>query len=271
MPQPSESKLQHLTGVIGHQALRLPIYLVDLTVFILRALHDWREASQLLNRATYRSLVTQLIFGGIDALPAITLLSLATGLGIVSQLIITVQLFGEAKDVITILTQLVALELGSLLTAMVLIGRSGSAIAVDLGNMKLNREIEGLELLGINVNHLFVTPRLLGTTIAQMVLAVYFSFIAVVSGVAAAGLFANAGYFTYLADIPLAFAPLDLLVFLFKNLVFGLLIGAIACFHGLRVSTSVTEVPQQAQRAIVNSLTIIFILNALIALTGEGG
>lgn len=270
MSNRTSSRLHNLTGMSGRQALRLPNYLIDLTAFIIRALRDWRQASKLLNRTTYQSLVGQLIFGGIDALPAITLLSLATGLGIVSQLIITVQVFGEAKDVITILTQVVALELGPLLTAIVLIGRSGSAIAVDLGNMKLNREIEGLELLGINVNHFFVTPRLLGTTISQMVLAVYFSFITVVSGVMAAGLFVNSGYFTYLADIPLAFAPYDLVTFLLKNLVFGLLIGAVACFHGLRVKASVTEVPQQSQRAIVNSLSLIFILNALIALAGNG-
>lgn len=263
------SRLYLLSGMVGRQVLRLPNYLIDLTVFIIRALHDWRMASKLLNRATYSSLVGQLIFSGVDALPAITLLSLASGLGIVSQLIITVQVFGEAGDVITVLTQVVALELGSLLTAIVLIGRSGSAITIDLANMKLNKEIEGLELLGINVNHFFITPRLLGTTISQMALVVYFSIISVVSGVMIAGTFVNAGYFKYLADIPLAFDPYDLILFLFKNLAFGLLIGAIACYHGLRVEYSRTEIPQQAQRAIINSLSIIFILNGLIALVSS--
>lgn len=266
MANPSPSRLYIASGMVGRQVLRLPNYLIDLTVFIVQALRDWREASKLLNRATYSSLVGQVIFGGVDALPAITLLALASGLGIVSQFIITIQVFGETGDVVNVLTQVVALELGSLLTAIVLIGRSGSAIAVDLANMKLNREIEGLELLGINVNHFFIAPRLLGTMISQMVLAVHFSILSVVSGVVVTGLFVSAGYFKYLADIPLAFDPNDLVVFLLKNLVFGLLIGTIACFHGLRVRHSITEVPQQSQRAIVNSLSIIFILDGLIAM-----
>lgn len=269
MTTQAPSRLHNFSGMVGRQVLRLPNYLIDLTVFLIRALRDWRQASKLLNRATYSSLVGQVIFGGVDALPAITLLSLASGFGIVSQLIITVQVFGETNDVVNVLTQVVALELGSLLTAIILIGRSGSAIAVDLANMKLNKEIEGLELLGINVNHFFITPRLLGTTIAQMALAVYFSIISVVSGVLVTGLFVSEGYFKFLADIPLAFNPYDLLIFLFKNLAFGLLIGTVACYHGLRVKHSVTEVPQQAQRAIVNSLSIIFILDGLIALVSS--
>jgi len=269
MTEQAPTRLSQLSGMVGRQVLRLPNYLIDLTVFVIRALRDWRQASKLLNRATYSSLVGQLIFGGVDALPAITLLALASGLGVVSQLIVTIQVFGETNDIVSVLTQVVALELGSLLTAIVLIGRSGSAIAVDLANMKLNREIEGLELLGINVNHFFITPRLLGTTIAQMALAVYFSIISVASGVIVTGLFVSAGYFKFLADIPLAFDPYDLIIFLFKNLAFGLLIGTIACFHGLRVERSVTEIPQQTQRAIVNSLSIIFILDGLIALVSN--
>jgi len=260
------SLLYIATGMVGRQALRLPHYLLDLTTFILQALRDWRHQSHLINRATYRSLVGQMIFSGVDALPAITLLALASGLSITSQLITTVQVFGTTADVINLLTQIVALEFGSLLTAIILIGRSGSAIAVDLANMKLNKEIEGLELLGVNVNHFFITPRLLGTTIAQLVLAVYFSIISVISGVVVSAMLMGASYMKYLTDLPLAFNPYDLIQFLIKNLIFGLLIGATACYHGLRVECSPTEVPQQSQRAIVNSLTLVFVLDGLIAL-----
>lgn len=253
-------------GIVGRQVLRIPHYLLDLTTFILQALRDWRHESNLFNRATYISLVGQMIFSGVDALPAITVLALASGLSITHQLITTVQVFGTTADVVNLLTQIVALEFGSLLTAIILIGRSGSAIAVDLANMKLNKEIEGLELLGINVNHFFVTPRLLGTTIAQLVLAVYFSIISVISGVAVTAMLGGSSYLKYLTEIPLAFDPYDLLLFLVKNLIFGLLIGAAACFHGLRVEFSTTEIPQQTQRAIVNSLSLVFILDGLFAL-----
>lgn len=255
-----------VTGAVGRQALRIPHYLLDLTTFILRAFREWRHQSNLFNHATYMSVVVQVIFSGVDALPAITLLALASGLSITYQLITTVQVFGTTTDVVNLLTQIVALEFGSLLTAITLIGRSGSAITVDLANMKQNREIEGLELLGINVNHFFITPRLLGTTIAQLVLAVYFSIISLISGVMVTALLGGSSYLNYLTEIPLAFNPNDLLLFLLKNSFFGLLIGASACFHGLRVELSPTEVPQQTQRAIVNSLTLVFLLDGLFAL-----
>ncbi len=259
------SPLTLVTGWLGRQIMRVLYYQVELTLFLGHALRDWRRHSSLLNRATYRSLVSQLIFTGIDALPTITLLSLAVGLSITAQLILMVQVFGSTTDVVNLLSNLVALELGTLLTAIVLIGRSGSAIAVDLGNMKLRGEVESLELLGINVNHFFITPRVLGTTIAQLVLAVYFSVLSVVSGVIFSAMLVSGGYLKYLTEIPLAFDPLLLFLFIGKNLAFGMLIGTVACYHGLRVAHSVTEVPQQTQKAIVNALSLVFIIDGLLA------
>lgn len=266
MAEQRNSKLNLVSGMVGRQALRLPLYVLDLTLFTLQALREWREHSNLRNRATYSSLVSQMIFTGIDALPPIILLSLASGVSITSMLLTNVQVFGSTTDIVNILADVVALELGSLLTAVILVGRSGSAIAIDLGNMKLNREVEGLELLGINVNHFFVTPRLLGTTVSQLVLAIFFSSLSVISAIAFNASLYSTSYWKYLGEIPLAFDPADLMLFVVKNLIFGLIIGVAACYHALRVQNSVTEIPQQSQRAIVNSLSMIFLLDGLFAI-----
>ena len=265
MADTQRDRLSLINGMVGRQALRLPLYLLDLTLFTLQALREWREQSSLRNRATYSSFVSQMIFTGIDALPPIFLLSLASGVSITSMLLKNVQVFGSTADIMSILSEVVAMELGCLLTAVILVGRSGSAIAIDLANMKLNREIEGLELLGINVNHFFITPRLLGTSLSQLVLAIFFSSISVVSAIAFNATLYSSSYWKYLGELPLAFDPSDLLLFVVKNLLFGLIIGVTACYHGLRVENSITEIPQQSQRAIVNSLSIIFILDGLFA------
>ncbi len=258
--------LTSITGMLGRRVIGAALYMVDLTVFTYQALRDWSRRGSLFDRATFGSLITQLIFTGVDALFAITFLGIAVGLSITSQFILMVEVFGSTEDVVNVLSQVVALELGSLLTAIVLIGRSGSAIAVDLGNMKLNGEVEGLGLLGININHYFVTPRIISAAIAQMTLAVYFTLVAVISGILFATLFVSVGYVDYLVAIPLAFNPVDLISFLAKNLVFGTIIGAAACYHGLRVERSRTEVPQQAQRAIINSMMLVFLFDGLLAL-----
>jgi phospholipid/cholesterol/gamma-HCH transport system permease protein len=266
MAATTKENLSLISGMAGRQALRLPRYLLELTLFTLQALREWREHSSLRNRATYSSFVSQIIFTGIDALPPIFLLAVASGVSLTSMLLKNVQVFGSTTDTVHILSDVVALELGCLLSAIILVGRSGSAIAIDLGNMKLNREIEGLELLGINVNHLFITPRLLGTAVSQLVLAIFFSSLSVVSAIAFNALLYSSSYWKYLGEIPLAFDPADLWQFVVKNLLFGLIIGVTACYHGLQVQHSVTEIPQQSQRAIVNSLSIIFILDGLFAM-----
>ena len=253
-------------GAIGSWVLGLPRYLFELILFIQRALNPWQEGRLRLNPASYRTLVGQLIFSGVDALPVITLLALASGLAITAPALLTLQGIGDRSEVVELLVRLLVYELASLLTTVVLLVRTGSAIVVDLGGMKLNRELEALELLGMNINRFLVAPRLLGVALTQMVLAIYFAVLALVSGIAFLALTQHAGYFSYLADLALALHPYDLLVFMSKNLLFGLMIAAIACQHALRVQKSPTELPQQTQQALVNALSLIFLLNAIFTL-----
>lgn len=248
---------------VGRAVVGSLLYMVDLTAFIINALRGWRGK---FNRAAYQSIITQIIFTGIDALPAISLLALAIGASITTQLILLVQMVGSDADVIRMITQVVALELSPLLAAIIIIGRSGSAITVDLGNMKLHREMEGLALLGIDMREFFIRPRLAGVVIAQLMLSIYFAVIAVVSGVLFSALFSSASYYRYLVAIPMAFDPTQLIGFVVKDVLFGLIIGGAACFHALRVTDSPTEVPQQTQQAIVNSLMLIFLIDGLVAM-----
>lgn len=256
-----------LTGALGRRVSQTLLYVVDLTVFVLHTMRSWRGRRGLFNRASYHAVIAQMIFTGIDALPSVTLLGLAVGAGITAQLIMLVQVVGTEADVINLLTQVVALELAPLLTAIIVTGRTGSAITVDLGNMKLHREVEGLTLLGMDVQDYFISPRLVGVGISQLILAVYFAVIAVVSGVFFSALLMSFSHLKYLVAIPLAFDPVALIGFVLKNLMFGLIIGAAASYHGLRVGISPTEVPQETQRAIVNSLVLIFIIDGMMAVT----
>jgi phospholipid/cholesterol/gamma-HCH transport system permease protein len=135
-------RLSNTFGWTGRRTLSLGGYLLDLTTFIIDALSDWFGSRRLFNRATRQSLTSQIIFTGVDALPVITLLALAIGFSITSQLLTLAQALGSERDAGSLLINIVGVELASLLTAIVLIGRSGSAIAVDTGYMKLHGEVE---------------------------------------------------------------------------------------------------------------------------------
>lgn len=253
-------------GWTGRRTLALGGYLLDLTVFIARALREWFHRGRLWNRATRQSLVAQIIFTGVDALPVASVLALAVGLSITTQILALARALGSESEVARLLTTIVGVELSPLLTAIVLIGRSGSAIAVDLGSMKLRGEVQGLELLGIDVGDFFVTPRLLGAAVAQLVLAVYFAAIALFGGVLLNGLLSGGGAPHALLHLAEALQPAQLAAFVLKNLLFGVILAGTACFHALGVRVSPTELPQQTQRAIVTSLVLVFLVDGLFAL-----
>lgn len=269
MAEVHTSRFASTLGWTGRRTLSLGGYLLDLTTFIIDALHDWFRRGHLFNRATRQSLTSQIIFTGVDALPVITLLALAVGFSITSQLLTLAQALGSERDAGALLIGIVGTELSSLLTAIVLIGRSGSAIAVDTGYMKLHGEVEALELLGINVREFFVTPRIVGAAIAQVTLAVYFATIALFGGVYLNGLIFHQLGTHELKHLAEALQPTQIVIFVLKNLLFGMIIAGTACFHGLRVRNSPTELPQHTQRAIVTSLVLVFMVDGLLAVMAQ--
>ncbi len=209
----------------------------------------------------------QIIFSGIDALfPTLFILSLLISFSVTAQLILFLQNIATEKEVISLLTQFIALQLSPTITAIVLIARSGSAITVDLGNMSINHEIKGLRLLGVDPLIYLAYPRLIGLAISQMTLAVYFSVLTMLLGVLFAGLLGSPSNFKYFFILIDAISITELWLFLIKNAICGIAIAAYACYFGLQVKNSVTEVPQATQQAIVKSLMAIFFINAIFAL-----
>ena len=254
-----------LVDLIGQRTLAALAYVWALIAFTLSSLLTaWRGSDS--QRIRLQSVVSQIIFSGVGALPVITILSLAVALSVTAQLILLLQALTTEKEVIRVISRIVAQEFTPLLTAIILIGRSGSAIAVDLGNMKLHDEIRGLQLLGIDIHSFFVLPRILGMAFSQFALTVYFAVFVMVGGVIFAALLDSPSNYKFLFLLVQTLTPYELIVFILKNLLFGIIIGATACFHGLRVERSVTEVPQQTQQAIVNSLVIVFVFDGLVAL-----
>lgn len=253
-----------IIDLIGQKTISALLYAWRLFAFTLSSLFSIRSSGGSRPR-NHQRLVSQIIFSGVDALPTITILSLAIAFSLAAQFLLMLQSLTSEKEVIQVVSQIIAQELAPLLTAIILIGRSGSAITVDLGNMRLHQEIRGLELLGVNIKEFFVLPRILGLAFSQFTLAIYFSGMVMVAGIIFSALLDSPSNYKYLFLLAHSFTPYELLIFIVKNLLFGIIIGAIACFHGLRVEHSVTELPQQTQQAIVNSLVLIFIIDGLIA------
>lgn len=251
---------------IGRFCLEPYYYVIDVTYFLLRTLAVWQPHRNVMNRAVFSVFLGQIIFSGVDGIAMISFMALVVGIGITSQLVYIMQAITGTGEIAQILAGILISELGPLITGAILIGRSCSAMAVDLGNTKVHGEVESLTYLGVNVFDYFVIPRVISMAISQVVLALYFSTIMLSCGV----YFSSVIYhFPALGSLTALLNNLSLdvlLLFVLKNICFGLIIGTLACFHGLSVSVSPTQVPQEMQKAVVRSLLAITLIDGYFVL-----
>ena len=253
-----------LTGWPGRKLIRNILYIINLVTFSTLALRDWFRKNRLFESRSYSTTVAQIIFTGVDALPTITFLGLATGFIFTFRLISISNTLGGTEDISNLLITVICLSAGPFLAAIIIISRTGSAIVVDLGNMKLHGEIEALENMGININDYLVAPRIISTAISQLAITVYFTVIALLSGILISAIFINPAHFNFIFNISNSITPHLVGVFVIKNIIFGYVIATVACYNGLRVQNSATEVPQRTTASIVQSLSFVFVIDSFL-------
>lgn len=227
-------------------------------------------------RTIFGVVSAQIYFTGWQAVPIITILSLAAGSVVILQASSQLTLLGGTEMLGNLLVVIVVRELGPLITALVVVARSGTAVASELGNLRANREIEALETMGINPLSYIVFPRVVGGVVSVVCLAIYFTLVALIGGFAVTKLIHDISFQFYLDSLARAIATEDLGLFLLKNIFSGSIIFIICCYQGLSVRRSPTEVPIVTTQAVVKSIiyvvcfnmavTTLFYLNQLIKL-----
>lgn len=207
---------------------------------------------------------TQIYFTGWQALPLISILALASGSIVIMQSQAQLNLLGGSEMIGNLLVVIIVREISPLLTALIVIARSGTAVASELGNMRVNREVEALEIMGINPLSYIVFPRLVGGVISVVCLAFYFIVIALFGGFLVTRL-VDATPFSFYADsLARAFSAEDVILFLLKNTFSGAIIFTVSCYQGLLVQQSPHEVPQVTTKAVVNSVIYVTVFNLIV-------
>ena len=210
-------------------------------------------------------LLKQIYFTGFESLKVILPISMAIGTVILAQIMGLVGAGNESLSA-KVLVWTVVRELGPLLTALIVIARSGAAIATELGSMKLNGELEALEALGIPIVDYLIVPRILGVTLSVFVLTVYFEIGAILGGFLVASFGWSMPFDQFSQGIYTALTLSQLAVSAVKGLVFGLMLSAACCQQGLAVGRSATMVPQAATKGVMHSLFLVFFLDGIITL-----
>jgi phospholipid/cholesterol/gamma-HCH transport system permease protein len=206
--------------------------------------------------------VNQVRFTGVNALWPVTFASLAIGAMILIQGI----LYLPPDITVPISVMILVREVAPVLTALILIGRSGTAIAIEIGNMKLNQELDALRSMGIPLEHVVALPRVLGMVVSFCALFVYSAIASVVGGYLVARAAAVAPVTFTLESLLAALTVGHFTIAMLKVLCFGLIVGLTSIEHGLSVQYSVREIPIVTTRAVVRSMLMCIVVNSFIAI-----
>ncbi len=195
---------------------------------------------------------------GADALPIVALLSFLVGLIMAFQAAIPMRQFGTEIYVANLIGLATLRELGPLMTAIILAGRSASAFAAEIGTMKINEEIDALTTLGLAPVSFLVVTRVLAALFVTPLLTLFADLLGLAGG-SVVLLSLDYPLVTYIHQVQSAVGMGDCLGGLAKSLVFGIIIAAIGCLHGLRTGRGASAVGDAATRAVVSGIVLIVI------------
>lgn len=222
---------------------------------------------RVLSRGDIRRVITrQVKFTGQQAFRLVGIAALFVGVMSVAQSAAQLQRWGGSQALGPLLVGVIFRELGPLLTGLIVISRSVSAVASELSAMKANGEIEMLKASGISPLSYLVFPRVAGGALALVFLTMHFVWIALAAGFVSAQFFVVLPWTRFLSDLLGALGPTDIFIFLLKTFGTGFMVFSLACFYGLRTAGRNYEIPQATTQAVVASFLTAFGLQICLSL-----
>ena len=214
----------------------------------------WREFSATL----YKS--------GAQALPVTALVGFL--IGIVLSYLSSLQLktFGADIFIVNLLGISITRELGPVIVAVLVAGRSGSAMTAQIGVMRVTEEIDALATMGVSRILRLVLPKVAALAIVMPLLVVWCAFAAILGGMIAANLEMGLDYAFFIQALPRAVPVANLWIGIGKGFFFGLLIALIACHFGLKVRPNTESLSARTTSAVVTAITVVIIVDALFAI-----
>lgn len=202
---------------------------------------------------------------GVTALGIIGLMSFLIGIVIAQQGAVQLRQFGAEVFTINLVGRITLRELGVLMTAIMVAGRSGSAFAAQLGTMKLTEEIDAMRTIGVNPMEALVLPRVLAAILMMPLLAFYASIIAIIGGGLLCWISLDIPPITFVQRIREVVPITDLWVSLVKAPVFGAIIAIAGCYQGMQVEADAEQVGLRTTTAVVQAIFLVIVLDAFFA------
>lgn len=211
----------------------------------------WREISATIHLA------------GTRALPIMGMLAVLTGMVFAYQSAVQLRNFGADLFLVDMLSFAMVRELGPLITAILVAGRSGSSMTAQVGVMRVTEELDAMKVLGISASRRLILPRVLGLMVVVPLLTFWTIVLAMIGGGITAQLVLDIGYQHFLDSLPTALPVVNLWIALSKAMVFGLVIGLTASHFGLRIQPNTRSLASETTRSVVAALSLVVLVNAL--------
>lgn len=206
---------------------------------------------------------------GPSALPIITLISLLMGLILAFMGAIQLRLFGADIYVANLVAIGMTREMGAMMTAIIMAGRTGAAFAAKIGTMQVNEEIDAFKTMGIAAMDFLVLPRVLALTLMMPLLTIYSDVIGMLGGLIVGLGMMDISVIEYFLQTQQSISLVDWSTGVFKSTVFGFLIAIIGCMSGIQCGRSASSVGDATTQAVVRSIVVIIVVDAIFTLLFE--
>lgn len=261
----TEKKIKtHFTEEVGRGAYRLWLDMGEMFSFVKELSASMLGAVRNPAGLRWKDAFMAAEYAGVNAAPIVILISYLVGLIMAFQAVIPLKMFGASIFVADLISLAMVRELGPLMTAIVLAGRSGSAFAAELGTMKVNEEIDALTTMGLEPIRFLVLPRVLAAVVMTPLLTVLSDLVGIIGG---AVVLLSLGFplVTYVNEVLAAITYVDFVGGLVKSLVFGLLIASVGCLRGLQATTGASAVGQATTSAVVSSIILLVVVDGIFS------
>jgi phospholipid/cholesterol/gamma-HCH transport system permease protein len=264
-PGDEPGALGALVGEIGKRVLAFLRGTVDVIGFLGALIVSLGSLIRHPGRFRGKALVRQMQLIGADSLAIIGLMSFLVGIVIANQGADNLADFGAEALTVNLTGRISLRELGILMTAIMVAGRSGSAFAAQIGTMKLTEEIDAMRTIGVSPMEALVVPRVVAAMLMMPLLGFYAAVVAIIGGAFISAFQIDIPFFTFLSRIREVVPNHDMWVGLIKAPVFGLIIAVAGCYNGMQVRGNAEEVGLRTTQAVVTAIFMVIVLDAFFA------
>ncbi len=238
---------KYIGGVSGLIVFSFPAYIQE------------RQNRSIINK----NFLTQIYFTGNLAFRLVAIVALSLGAVTVIQVFTQLSKLGAQDYIGEIMKLVIIRELGPLITAFIVISRSSTAIASEIGTMVVTNQVDALEMIGVDPLTFIIFPRIIGVSLALIVLTIFFSGIALIGGFLVSFITINLTFDIFFNYIMTSITFSDIFSSLLKSLIFGLFISAIPIYNGFQVKSS-TLIPVATTKTVMECITFTIIFDIII-------